>query len=244
MRTFQNDKGIFSNLIDSLPYPIQVYAFDGTSVMVNKALLEEFNISNPDKIVGKYNIFNDVPITTAELVPLAKRVFNGESFSLFDIKVPLEDIVLHFGSADSNIEAMFLDITIFPIFDKDGRILYGAAMLIVKRKYCGKKEIERAKEYIETHCLEDFNIDAVAKASYLSKTHLTRLFKQYTGTTPNKFYMACKFNQLQEKLLDLNLSVAQVFDVCGLNYNGHFAKVFKEKTGLSPSQYRKTKIQT
>lgn len=89
------------------------------------------------------------------------------------------------------------------------------------------------------HCLEDFNINEVAKAAYHSPTHLTRLFKKHTGTTPYEYYTTCKFIKLQKKLLDLNLSVAQAFSACGLDYNGHFAKIFKEKTGYSPSEYRK-----
>jgi len=45
---------------------------------------------------------------------------------------------------------------------------------------------------------------------------------------------------LKEKLLDTNLSIAQAFAACNMDYNGHSARVFKEKTGLSPSAYRKT----
>jgi AraC-like DNA-binding protein len=44
---------------------------------------------------------------------------------------------------------------------------------------------------------------------------------------------------LKEKLLDTNLSIAQAFADCNMNYNGHFARVFKDKTGVSPSAYRK-----
>jgi len=40
-----------------IPYPIQVYAPDGTSVLVNQGLLKEYNVSSPDMIVGKYNVF-------------------------------------------------------------------------------------------------------------------------------------------------------------------------------------------
>jgi AraC family transcriptional regulator len=34
---------------------------------------------------------------------------------------------------------------------------------------------------------------------------------------------------LKEKLLDTNLSIAQAFAACNMNYNGHSARVFKEK---------------
>jgi transcriptional regulator GlxA family with amidase domain len=44
---------------------------------------------------------------------------------------------------------------------------------------------------------------------------------------------------VKEKLIDTNLSIFQAFNECGMEYNGHYAKVFKELTGYSPSEYRK-----
>lgn len=111
------------------------------------------------------------------------------------------DISSYFGIEDFDIEAMFIDITIFPIYDKNGNIPYAAAMLAKKHVYRGKKEIERAKEYIESHSTEAFNINEAAKAAYLSKTHLTRLFKKHTGLTPHEYYMESKIKKLQETLL-------------------------------------------
>jgi transcriptional regulator GlxA family with amidase domain len=44
---------------------------------------------------------------------------------------------------------------------------------------------------------------------------------------------------LKEILLDTNLSIAQAFAACNMNYNGHSAKLFREKVGVTPSVYRK-----
>lgn len=234
------DGSFFASIINCIPCPVQVYTPDGISVMVNRALLKDFGIGSCDKIIGKYNVFNDAMVTGGDLIPFIKRTFNGETFYKTDIKFPMQEIPKRFGVEALDIESMFLDIIMFPVFDKDGNIPYGAAMFINRRVYRGKKEIENAKEYIEIHCVEDFDIDEVAKAVYLSRTHLTRLFKKHTGITPHDYYMSSKVKKLQEKLLDLNFSITQAFAACGLDYSGHFARVFKNKTGLSPSQYRKT----
>ncbi|NLY18077.1 MAG: helix-turn-helix domain-containing protein [Clostridiaceae bacterium] len=65
------------------------------------------------------------------------------------------------------------------------------------------------------------------------------MFKKHTGITPREYYINYKISKLKEKLLDTNLSVAQAFAACNLEYNGHSARVFKEKTGSSPSAYRR-----
>ncbi len=50
-------------MIECFPYPIQIYAPDGTSVLVNKAMLAEFHVISQDMVVGKYNIFTSaIPI--------------------------------------------------------------------------------------------------------------------------------------------------------------------------------------
>ena len=42
-----------------------------------------------------------------------------------------------------------------------------------------------------------------------------------------------------EKLLDDNLTIAQAFAACSMDYNGHSAKMFRKRVGVSPSVYRK-----
>jgi AraC family transcriptional regulator len=73
----------------------------------------------------------------------------------------------------------------------------------------------------------------------LSKAHFTKLFKQNTGVTPKEYYINYKISKLKEKLLDTNLSIAQAFAACNMNYNGYSASLFKKKVGLSPSEFRK-----
>jgi len=57
--------------------------------------------------------------------------------------------------------------------------------------------------------------------------------------TPYEYYINCKIDKLKEKLLDANLSVKQAFAQCNMDYNGHSARIFRQKVGLSPSAYRK-----
>jgi transcriptional regulator GlxA family with amidase domain len=123
--------------------------------------------------------------------------------------------------------------------DDEKRVIYVATFLINRRVYRGKDEIAKAKEYIESHWQEPFDGGATAKAACLSKAHFTKLFKKHTGVTPHEYYTNYKISKLKEKLLDTNLSIAQAFAACNMDYNGHSARVFKGKTGVSPSAYRK-----
>jgi transcriptional regulator GlxA family with amidase domain len=57
--------------------------------------------------------------------------------------------------------------------------------------------------------------------------------------TPHEYYMSIKIDKIKDRLLDTNLSVEEAFARCGVHYHGHFAALFKEKTGFTPMQYRK-----
>jgi AraC family transcriptional regulator len=230
---------LLAKVIEFFPYPIQVYAPDGTSVLVNKAILDEYHVSSPETIVGKYNIFKDPYIVASGQFHVLKRAFQGETVFFPDVRVPLEEIAERYGIEDLDVEAIYQDITVFPIFDDQKRVIYVVAFLINRRVYRGKYEIAKAKEYIESHWLDRFDAGATAKAACLSKAHFTKLFKKHTGITPHEYYINYKISKLKEKLLDSNLSVAEAFAACNMEYNGYSAKVFKDKTGLSPSAYRK-----
>lgn len=230
---------LLAKVIECFPYPIQVYAPDGTSVLVNQAMLDEYHAVSFDMVVGKYNIFKDPYIVASGQLPVLKRVFQGETVFFPDVKVPLEEIAERYGIQDFDVEAVYQDITVFPILDDEKRVIYIAAFLINRRVYHSKNEIEKAKEYIENHWLDRFDLSETAKAACLSKTHFAKLFKKHTGVTPYEYYTNYRIGKLKEKLLDTNLSIAQAFAACNMDYNGHSARVFKDKTGLSPSAYRK-----
>ncbi len=229
---------LLAEAIELFPYPIQVYDPDGTSVMVNKAMLAEYHAISPDMVVGKYNVLKDPSVIATGQLNLLKRAFQGETVFSRDVRVPLKDISQRYDILDLDVEAIYQDVTVFPILDDAKRVRNVVAFLVNTRVYRGKDEIEKAKDYIVRHWLDRFDANETAKAACLSRAHLARLFRKHTGVTPHQYYINHKIGRLKEKLLDTNLSIAQVFASCNINYNGHFARLFRERVGVSPSVYR------
>lgn len=230
---------LLAKVIEFFPYPIQIFSLDGTARIINKAVLEMMGIKSVEAHVGKYNVFEDPIVRELGAMDQVRQVLTGKTVYLTDFNAPYQDMIRYFHAVDRNIQTINSDITCFPLVNANGTVECFAAVFIFKKIYRGKKEIALAKEYIETHWLERFDLNKTAKAACLSKAYFTKLFKKHTGVTPHEYYTNYKISKLKEKLLDTNLSIAQAFAACNIDYNGHSARVFKNKTGLSPSAYRK-----
>lgn len=238
-QSLNKDKQLLAKVIEFFPYPIQIYSPDGISVMVNKAMLAEYNAPDPSMVVGKYNLLKDSSIIRMGQMSKITKAFKGETVFFNDVEVPIEDIKEKYGINDLDIETIYQDITLFPILDDNRNVIYVAALLINREVYKSKDKIEKARMFIETHWQEKFNIQAIADHVDLSKAHFAKLFKKHTGLTPYEHYNIYRINMVKEKLMDTNLSISQAFCECNIEYSGHYAKLFKEIIGLTPTEYRK-----
>lgn len=232
------DAALLRGIIEFFPYPIHVYAADGIMVMTNRAFLRLFNISGPDRVIGKFNVLTNPLMDIQGIKADVLRSFHGETVHREDVRVPLPTIMEEFGERQLPYSGLFQNITAFPVYVKDR--YYVVAVFVTSRIYTDKQEIAAAKEYIDAHWLEEFDLDRLAASVNLSRYHFARLFKKHTGITPYKYYQDVKLAQIKLALLDRSLSIAQAFESCGVTYSGNYARIFREKIGMTPSQFRKT----
>lgn len=236
-----NEEALFK-LFEYFPYPIQVYQPNGIMVFINEACLGILHIPSKEEVVGKFNVWTD-PVIDAwgeNVRAEIKKSFQGEIVRLHDVKIPIPDIINRFDTGELCFDSSFQNITCFPVYDEDVQLKYVVHLFITTKLYCGKAEMVKAKEYIEENWLEYFDIEKVAASVNLSQYHFARLFKKYTSMTPYSYYQEFKVKKLKEALCNDNISISEAFALCGVDYNGNYAKIFKDKVGMTPTQYRKT----
>ena len=236
-----SDKELLEKIIEFFPYPIQVHSLDGTTIMMNNACLSQLGIKRREEHVGVYNVFNDPIVMSLGIMDEVKKVLKGKAQCFPDICVAYKDMVKHFGVEDKDVQFINVDISCYPIVHNNEVVCF-VAVFIIKRIYRGMEEISKAKEYMEKHWFDKFSVEEVAKAVNLSPYHFSRLFKKHTGITPHSYYMNVKINKLKDKLTDKSLSVSEAFAACGIDYHGHFARVFKQKVGINPAKFRKDNL--
>jgi AraC-like DNA-binding protein len=233
----ENPDAVFQ-LLDMFPMPIEIFAPDGTAVFINRALLEMHNLTDTSLLVGKYNLLND-PVCNS--IPgfeeAIQKGFRGEFSAWSDFFLPVQNLVDRGIVEEKPFEMAFSDVSLTPIFN--GEILtYVVCVFVVKRMYKGRPDVARAKEYIDSHWLYEFDPNTVAKSLNISPKHLAVVFKQHTGMTLHDYYNKVKVDHIKEKLKDKNLLIAEAFSLCGEDNRGAFVRTFKELTGMTPSEYR------
>lgn len=72
----------------------------------------------------------------------------------------------------------------------------------------------------------------------VSRTNFFRAFKQETGQSPYKYHLQLTIRRAGEMLRNTGLSVKQIALALGFQNPYHFSKLFKNKTGSSPRDYR------
>ena len=236
-----NNEDLLFHLLEQFPIPIHLYRANGISAFLNSAFKETFNIKDTGQVIGKFNLIND-PFHNdiLNLRGYIEKVFSGHPILVENVKVPLEYIteIFRIDRKDVHSEIMYQSIRAFPIKNANGGVDYVVIMFELKKYYGFSKNISAAKEVIESQAAEKFNIDEAAKACNMSKVSLIRLFKKHLNQTPHDYWLDLKIARLKEELQNPNITVNEAFAACDMDYNSHYTRLFKMKTGLTPLQYK------
>jgi AraC-like DNA-binding protein len=223
---------------DLFPMPAGIFAPVGTSLYLNRALLDFTNIKDASLIVGKYNLLTD-PVVNCQLgmAEDIQRVFRGETVVIAEFSPPVQDLFDSGVIKEKPFESAIMDIYLYPIRSED-KLAYVVCVLIVKSVYQGTPDAAKAKEYIDIHWREAYDQYALAKSLNMSISQLYNIFKELVGVAPGDYYKQVKVDHIKKKLQDKNLTISEAFAACGEDSRGWIAKVFKEITGYSPRAYR------
>lgn len=93
-------------------------------------------------------------------------------------------------------------------------------------------------DYIEKHYTESISLELVTEVSGFSKFHFSRLFKQYTDMTFCDYLNYRRLTAAEELLAKPDLSITEVALQTGFPSIATFNRIFKQKHGCTPTEYR------
>jgi AraC-like DNA-binding protein len=96
-------------------------------------------------------------------------------------------------------------------------------------------------EYFQTDKPQTVGLPSVswcASELNLSANYFGDLMKKETGKTAQDFIQSKVIDVAKEKIFDQTKSVSEIAYELGFKYPQHFTRLFKQKTGMSPNEYR------
>lgn len=96
-------------------------------------------------------------------------------------------------------------------------------------------------EYIKANYRKHMTLEEIAESTYLSKTYLSSLFKKETGYSISEYINIVRIERSKSLLMEENLSIIEIANLCGFEDQSYFTKVFKRIVGITPKKYRENR---
>ncbi|HEY2545442.1 MAG TPA: helix-turn-helix domain-containing protein [Candidatus Acidoferrum sp.] len=98
--------------------------------------------------------------------------------------------------------------------------------------------LRKVVELVHAEMEGDLSLEELADAAGLSIAHFSEMFRESTGQSPHQFVLHRRVDRAKEMLRAAEMRVLDVAVSCGFKTQQHFARVFRQLCGASPTEYR------
>ena len=129
-------------------------------------------------------------------------------------------------------------------------ILYQLFVRIIEWKSTAPKQVSDryfqeyipvAIAYIQEHLQkEDLSITEVSEHVYLNPVYFGRLFKNEVKMSFKRYVQNMRMEKAKELLAEQEYHIAEICDKVGIPNASYFSQVFKQYTGMLPSEYKRS----
>jgi two-component system response regulator YesN len=197
-------------------------------------------IANPVDV-----IFTDIRMPSFSGIDLIRSLREKKIDSEIVIISAYEDFVI----AQQSIRLNVFDFCLKPINPKRiNEILQSLSLKLNHKKKSNLNEtcddtqiiIKKIIHYLEQNITQKITLDDVANKFFINKSYVCYLFRKNYDKTFSQYVNNLKIERAKELLANTNLSnekIAEYLSYCDYYY---FTRVFKNNTGISPFEYRKS----
>lgn len=95
------------------------------------------------------------------------------------------------------------------------------------------------KQYVLAHLGEQLTLDNVARHMHLSRSQFAVRVREQTGQTFIEYLTAYRLREAQVLLRESEWTTMTISEFVGFKSSTYFHRLFREKTGMSPGEYRR-----
>lgn len=163
------------------------------------------------------------------LLPLIESAYKSDELLVEETETPLEESI-HIKEDDKDPEEKS---------NVDTEDIIPAPVIVTNLKGNDEALLERVNKVLEERIdEEDMNVDLLAEAVGVSRTHLYRRMKERLGISPSDYIRNIRLKKACELLKNNDLDITQIAYALGFSSQSQFSTSFKRVRGLTPSEYR------
>ena len=177
-------------------------------------------------------------ISVGDLSPLLNRKFTAPQHTVQLLQQMLQEQE-KMDAFSSNIILSRLELLLLLLLreDKEPR----AGKLQTSNAVHSENEIIRqAQQYISTHIREKLSVPLVARQVDVSPSYLTALFHKNLQISPGEYIRRTKLQESKQMIRENNLNFTEIAAELQYSTVHHFSRQFKEKFGITPTEYAKS----
>ena len=177
-------------------------------------------------------------ISAGDLTPLLNRKFTAPQHTVQLLQQMLQEQE-KMDAFSSNIILSRLELMLLLLLreDKEPR----AGKLQTSNAIHSENEIIRqAQQYISTHIREKLSVPLVARQVDVSPSYLTALFHKNLQISPGEYIRRTKLQESKQMIRENNLNFTEIAAELQYSTVHHFSRQFKEKFGITPTEYAKS----
>ncbi|RED75733.1 response regulator transcription factor [Cohnella phaseoli] len=99
----------------------------------------------------------------------------------------------------------------------------------------------KLEEYIRMNMSEQITVSSLAEKFNFNPSYIIRVFKKCCGEPPMKYLTSLRINEAKRLIeRQAELDFKDIAEIIGYSEQQYFSRVFKNMTGMSPSEYRES----
>ena len=173
----------------------------------------------------------------ATLVKEAPNCFTNQLGNLVDSQLYKRDEQLKFGS-EQLIKSCIEQLLIY-LLRRHSDV---ANTSYESRTYTGRNEhvVNSVVAYLEERVYQRLNFKQVCSHFFIGETTLKAIFAKNVGCGVMEYFLKCRLNESKKLIRDGKKNMSQIADLLNFSTVHHFSKTFKNKFGITPTDYAKS----
>ena len=171
------------------------------------------------------------------LVFLGKHLFAPAPQDIYDRgMIPKENTKDYELQRVSNMLELFL----LDLYETESEEVSQSNVVTINNANYRSEQFQKLTDYLKTNLEQNLTLEQISSDCSISIPNLHRLCRKQCGCGPITYFISLKIGTAKKLIRQTSLNFTQISARLGFSSLNYFSKLFKARTGMTPSEYAKS----